>query len=62
MFFVLYRTSDGVILQTMMAQEVLVARTAQVMGCSYLEVFEQRDDYDSKFRVVDGELTPISAE
>ena len=60
MFWVLYK-EDGTIVQTMMGQEVLIARTAQVMGCAYLEVFDQRDDYDSKFIVVDGELTAREA-
>lgn len=49
---------EGKILQTMMGQEVLIAYTAEEMGCRYLLVDEQRDDYDTAFRVVDGALVP----
>lgn len=58
MIAVLYHAEDGTIIQTMMGQRHNIENTAALLQCSWLEVFEQRDDYDAKFLVVDGKLTP----
>lgn len=53
---VLYRESDGTIIQTVMGQRHFVEHTANHLGLSYLEVGEQRDDYDTMYVVHKGKL------
>lgn len=60
MFIAVLYQSDGVIVQTMMGQEHIIRHTAEQMGLAYLQVSEQRDDYDRLFRVEGGELVALS--
>ncbi len=56
MFAVLYRENDGTITQFMTGQEHVFERTAQVLNLKWLQVEEQRDDYDTLYVVHDGKV------
>jgi hypothetical protein len=56
---VLYR-ENGTIVQMMAAQQHVIEYQANRLGLSWLRVDEERSDYDVKFTVVDGVLTPKS--
>lgn len=55
------RSASGPITQQVTGSEAVVAYTAQQTGCRYVEVQEERPDWDVHYEVVDGAVVEKAA-